>query len=80
MRPRSIVSYLSAVCVLLLLALSLHAAEPPAPLKAGIIGMDAHVQFSVAGQVLQGGFDGAFDNPTVLADFGGDDAPGDGDS
>ncbi len=45
-----------------------------------VIGMDAHVQFSVAGQVLQGGFDGAFDSPVVLADLGGDDAPGDGDS
>jgi len=45
-----------------------------------IVGMDTHVQFSVAGQVLQGGFDGALDNPAVLANFGGDDAPGDGDS
>ena len=45
-----------------------------------VIRMDAHVQFSVAGQVLHSGFDGAFDNPAVLANLGGDDALGDGDS
>ena len=42
MRPSLLLPLVLAVLVLPLLALSLSAAEPPEPLKAGIIGLDAH--------------------------------------
>ncbi|MFH1266240.1 MAG: Gfo/Idh/MocA family oxidoreductase, partial [Planctomycetota bacterium] len=42
MRPRVTVAYLFCVLVLLAASAPIHAAEPAAPLKAGIIGLDAH--------------------------------------
>lgn len=42
MRTRRLLPYLGTVCVLALLFASAQAAEPTLPLKAGIIGMDAH--------------------------------------
>ncbi|MFH1920704.1 MAG: Gfo/Idh/MocA family oxidoreductase [Planctomycetota bacterium] len=73
MRPRVTVAYLFCVLVLLAASVPIHAAEPAAPLKAGIIGLDAHAR-SWAQILNDPNAPGELGEMTVVAGFPGGSA------